>query len=83
MDENKIWFEIGEIKKGIKNLEEHISRLDHRINGTFDTIGEHIKNGTYYRNIIIRNQTTIKIIYGLFAILTIPVIFLCIRILTK
>jgi len=40
---------IGALKEAAENLKVAIDRLDKRINGTFSTIGNHIKEGPLYR----------------------------------
>ena len=47
----------GEIKAGIKGIRDDIKRLDNRINGTFDTIGDHIKESPEYRTKIDKMET--------------------------
>ena len=67
IDENKIievLQDISSVKTGIINLNEHIARLDKRINGTFDTIGEHIKESPIYRDKIGNLETEVKNIKG-------------------
>ena len=51
---------IGYIKATIKSLFESVAKLDKRINGTFDTIGEHIKESVDYREKINRSDDNWK-----------------------
>jgi len=52
---------IGELKKAANNLEDAVKRLDKRINGTFDTIGQHIAEAPEYRSRIDVIDNTIKL----------------------
>lgn len=51
---------IGTLKEAALFLKDAVSRLDKRINGTFDTIGEHIKESPYYRGKIDVLENEIK-----------------------
>ncbi len=51
---------IGSLKRAAENLESAITRLDDRVNGTFQTIGEHIKESPEYRNRIAVIETIQK-----------------------
>ena len=69
------------IKMIFKTLEEAIKRLDKRINGTFDTIGTHIKEGEFWRLRIAAYGTKMKILTWVFSTLNILLIALLIRVL--
>lgn len=53
--------DIGSIKQSVKNIEAGILRLDTRINGAFDVVGEHIKEAPEYRSRIIALETDFKL----------------------
>ena len=69
------------IKMIFKTLEEAIKRLDKRINGTFDTIGTHIKEGEFWRLRIAAHGTKMKILTWVFSTLNILLIALLIKLL--
>lgn len=71
---------VGELQGIANSLKKDIDRLDKRINGTFDDIATHIKDGEYYRNRIIAHDVKMKLLTWIFSILTIPVVVLCVRI---
>ena len=70
---------IGALKEAADHLNESIKRLDKRINGTFDNIGTHIKEGEIYRKKVITNETTIKLVLWVFAIFNIAILVLLIK----
>ena len=71
---------IGQVQGIVEGLKEDVARLDKRINGTFDNIGEHIKSSEYYRERIVAHDIKMKLLTWIFGILTVPVIILCIKI---
>jgi len=73
--------EFSAIKMIFKSLEEAIKRLDRRINGTFDTIGTHIKEGEYWRRRIASHDAKMKLLTWLFSTLNIVLIGLLVKLL--
>ena len=73
--------EFSAIKMIFKSLEDSIKRLDKRVNGTFDTIGTHIKEGDYWRLRIERHGIRMKVMTWLFSTLNIMLIVLLIKLL--
>lgn len=73
--------EFSALKMIFKTLEDAIKRLDKRINGTFDTIGQHIKDGEYWRRRIATHDTKMKLLTWLFSTLNIVLIALLVKLL--
>lgn len=69
------------LKMIFKTVEESIRRLDKRVNGTFDTIGTHIKEGDFWRLRIERHSIRLKILTWLFSTLNVLLIALLIKLL--
>lgn len=53
---------IGRLKEAVENLTKSITRLDDRVNGTFEIIGKHIEEAPTYRSKIEMLEREVEII---------------------
>lgn len=74
---------LPECKQMFLNIDQKLDSLlkhDEKINGRYE---KHIDEGVFYRNRIERHDEKMKLLTWLFGLLTLPVIFLLIKVVFK
>ena len=61
-EHSQICQDIGSIKAGIDSIDSSVKRLDDRINGSFEKIGEHITESEIFRGKVIKHEQILKIV---------------------
>lgn len=64
-------------------IEEKVINIEKRVNGTFETIGEHIRESDQYRNIIIRNEISVRWITIIFTSVNIAIFVALLKLYIK
>ena len=69
-----------QVFKRIEDKIDVLVKYDEKMNGKYE---EHIKDSVYYRNRVERHDEKMKVLTFLFGILTVPVVFLLIKVVMK
>jgi len=75
--------DFSQIKEDIGFIKGKITGIEKSLNGNIKAMQAHIAEGVEYRDKIIKHDTTITILSWLFGILTLPVLFLVVKLFAK
>lgn len=79
-EHTKVIEALGRIEQKIDNAKSQVEHLSERLNGSFDKMADHIKDGEYYRQRVAAHDVKMKMMTWVFGAVNIAILVALVRI---